>query len=94
MTTLQISIPDDLLAVLGSEDQARAHLTRTAVLGLVKRQVISQGRGAELLAVSLREFQDLMAESDVPVVDVSEEELREGHRNLKEALGDANEADR
>ena len=54
---------------------------------LVKRQAISQTRGAELLGMSLWDFRDLMAEADVPVVDLADAELEEGHQNLRDALG-------
>jgi predicted HTH domain antitoxin len=91
MTTLQVSIPDELLELLGSREAASEHLRRAAVLELVKRQTISQGKGAELLGVSLWEFRDIMAEADVPVVDLSADELDEGHRNLGEALSGGDE---
>jgi predicted HTH domain antitoxin len=86
MTTLAVSVPDELLELLGSEEAAREHLRRAAVLDLVKRQAISQGRGAELLGMSLWEFRDLMAETDVPVVDLAEPEPKEGYTSLKNAL--------
>jgi predicted HTH domain antitoxin len=85
MTTLAVSVPDELMELLGSEEAAREHLTRAGVLDLVRHHVISQGRGAELLGMSLWDFQDLMAGEDVPLVDLSEAELKEGHRNLREA---------
>lgn len=88
-TTLHISVPDELLTVLGSKEKAESHLTRTAVLDLVKRQIISQGKGAELLQMSRSEFYEVMAESDIPMVDLSRAELVEGHQILKEALGDS-----
>lgn len=91
MTTIQVSVPDELLELLGSLEDARKHLTRTAVLDLVKRQVISQGRGAELLAMSLWEFGELMADADVPMVDLTAAELTEGHQNLKAARDGAAE---
>lgn len=86
MTTLSVSVPDELLELLGSEEAVKEHLRRAAVLDLVRRQTISQGRGAELLGMSSWEFRDLLAETDVPVVDLTEPELKEGHKNLKEAL--------
>jgi predicted HTH domain antitoxin len=87
MTTLAVSVPDELLELLGSEEAAREHLRRAAVLDLVKRQAISQGRGSELLGMSLWEFRDLMAETDALAVDLAEPELKEGRGNLNDALG-------
>ena len=87
MTTLDVPVPDELVRLLGSEEAAREHLRLAAVLHLVKRQVISQGRGAEFLGMSPWEFRDLVASTDVPVVDLDEAEIDEGHRTLKDALG-------
>lgn len=87
MTTLVVPVPDELLELMGSEEAAKEHLRRAAVLDLVKRQTISQGRGAELLGLSLWDFQLLLADADVPVVDLTEAELAEGQRNLRKALG-------
>jgi len=87
MTTLLVPVLDELLDLLGSEAAATEHLRRAAVLDLVKRQAISEGRGAELLGIGIWEFREIMAEADVPVVDLAEGELREGHRNLRKALG-------
>jgi len=87
MTTLAVPVPDELVTYLGSEDAAKEHLRRAAVLDLVRRQVISQGRGAELLGMSLWDFHELLAEADVPMVDLAEADLAEGHRNLRTALG-------
>ena len=86
MTTLDVTVPDELVEVLGSPEDARRHLTRTAVLDLVKRQAISLGKGAEVLGMSLWEFHELMSENDVPMVDLTELELKEGHSHLKQAL--------
>ncbi|MBM4033537.1 MAG: UPF0175 family protein [Planctomycetes bacterium] len=88
MTRLEVPVPDELVQLLGSAEAAREHLRRAAVLDLVKREVISQGRAAELLGMSPWDFRELMAESDIPVVSLSGAELDEGHQNLKDALRD------
>ena len=86
MTTLDVAVPDELVEVLGSTEEAKRHLTRTAVLDLVRRQAMSQGKGAEILDMSLWEFLELMSDNDVPMVDLTELELKEGHSHLKQAL--------
>ena len=91
MTTLKVAVPDELLTLMGSKEAAQEHLRRTAILDLVKRHTISQGRGAELLGMDLWAFRDLIAEADVPVVDLAEAELAEGHQNLKDALSGTDE---
>lgn len=87
MTTLQVTVPDELLELLGSREAAEEHVRRATVLDLVKRQTISQGRAAELLGMSPAALRDLMAEADVATIAVTEDELDEGHKNLKRALG-------
>lgn len=82
MTVVTVQVSDELMAYLGSEVAAKEHLRRAAVLELVKRQVISQGRGAELLEISLWDLRQLMAEGGTPAVDLTEPELAEGHGNL------------
>jgi predicted HTH domain antitoxin len=87
MTTLKVPVPDELLELLGSREAAREHLRRSAVLDLVKRQAISQGRAAELLGMSRWELHELLAHEDIPMADLTEAELKEGHGNLTAALG-------
>ena len=86
MTTLKVPVPDELLELLGSREAARQHLRRSAVLDLVRRRAISQGRGAELLGMSRWEFHELLAHEDVPMADLTDVELQEGRRNLTTAL--------
>ena len=75
MPTLKVAVPDELLTLMGSREATREHLRRSAILDLVKRHTISQGRGAELLDMSLWAFRALMADADVPVVDLTEAEV-------------------
>ena len=42
-----------------------------AVLNLLRRQVVSQGRAAQLLRISRAEVFDLMAHSGIPAIDVT-----------------------
>ena len=43
---------------------------------LLRKKKISQGKAAELLRITRNELFDLMAKFDIPVIDMSEEELR------------------
>ncbi len=58
-----------------------------AVMELLRKGKISQGRASELLDVNRHDLVDLMAKYDLPVLEATSEELREGLKNLKSALG-------
>lgn len=47
------------------------------VLELLREGKISQGKAAELLEISRNNLFDLMAKHDIPVMDLTEEELKE-----------------
>lgn len=50
---------------------------------LLRKKKISQGKAAELLEITRNELFDLMAKFEIPVIDMSEEELKkELTRNL------------
>ena len=56
------------------------------VLELLREGEISQGKAAELLEISRHELFDLMAHYEIPAFQATPKELREGLKNLKEAL--------
>ena len=47
-----------------------------AVFELMRKKKISQGKAAELLGITRDELFDLMAKFEIPVIDMSEEELK------------------
>lgn len=57
-----------------------------AVMELLGKGKISQGKAAELLDISRHDLIDLMAMHDIPVFEATTEELKEGFGNLKDAL--------
>ena len=54
------------------------------VFELLRKKKISQGKAAELLGITRNELFDLMAKFDIPVIDMSEEELK---KELAKSLG-------
>jgi len=58
-----------------------------AVMELLRKGKVSQGRAAELLGINRHDLVDLMAKYDIPVFEATSEELKEGLKNLKSALG-------
>jgi len=58
------------------------------VFELLRKKKISQGKAAELLGITRNELFDLMAKFDIPVIDMSEEELKkELAKNLEQLKG-------
>jgi predicted HTH domain antitoxin len=51
------------------------NLNEEAVMELLRKGRISQGKAAELLDISRDELFDLMAAYDIPVVDMADDEL-------------------
>lgn len=47
-----------------------------AVMALLSKGKISQGRAAELLGISRHDLFDLMPKYDIPAIDMSKEELK------------------
>ena len=58
-----------------------------AVMELLRKGKISQGKAAELLGINRHDIVDLMAKYDIPVFEATSEELKGGLKNLKSALG-------
>lgn len=82
-----VRIPDELYDVLGSVEHTRGWLEQLAVIEAVRRHVLSRGQAATLLGVSGWDIDELLAEHDVPTLDVptldlDPDELREQNQPL------------
>jgi predicted HTH domain antitoxin len=74
---LTIDLPDDLLQVLGTEDDARREAKTALILDLVRRGKVSRARAAEFLQISLWDLPALLSHYQIPWFDYSAEMLRE-----------------
>ena len=75
MATVQLDLDEELVALLRQQQESPAVVARELiVLELYRRGVISRGKSAEFLGVSLREFLDRAAALGIPYVDYTEEE--------------------
>jgi predicted HTH domain antitoxin len=83
---LEIEIPEEVLSCFGSSEDAATKVKEAAVLELLRQKKISQGKAAQLLGMNRWEFYDLMAEHNIPMIDLSPEELKEGTANLRKAV--------
>ena len=88
--TLTIQFPDLIIELLGlSPEELEESLKKMIVLELVRKGRLSSGKAAELLGMSRWEFMDLMTEYNVPMTDLTSEELDEQLeilRNIKVEL--------
>ncbi|MGH9719466.1 MAG: UPF0175 family protein [Bryobacteraceae bacterium] len=77
MATLsfQLDLPEEVATSL-TDEQVAAMAREALVMELVRGNRISQGKAAEILGVPRAEFFTLMSRYQVPVVDMSDEELR------------------
>ena len=87
---ITIEVPDQLLALLGSEDEIGKEAKRSLVLSLVGRGKISRGKAAELLGMNLWDLPEFLSEYRIPWFDYTREQLEEdiaALRNLDEKAG-------
>ena len=72
---LDLELPEEIFAQLeGPEIEKR--VKEALVMDLLREHQLSQGKAAELLALSRHELFDLMARHHVPVIDLSADELK------------------
>ncbi|MBZ5609776.1 MAG: UPF0175 family protein [Acidobacteriia bacterium] len=74
--TVELELPDDVAATLRESDVANK-AKEALVLELLREHRISQGKAAEMLQLSRGDLFPLMTKYQVPVVDLSPDELRE-----------------
>lgn len=83
--TLEIAVPQEMLALLGfSKPRVAEAIREFSVLGLYLERRISSGKAAELLGMRKREFIRLLARKGIPYFDYTDEELEEEFRAFDE----------
>ncbi len=80
---LVLEFPEGISEKDLADEEVRRKSKEGAVFELLRKKKISQGKAAELLEITRNELFDLMAKFEIPVIDMSEEELKkELTRNL------------
>ena len=72
---LELELPDEAVGNLRDEDIA-AKAKEAFFMELLREHRLSQGKAAELLGITRYEIFDLMSKYQVPVIDLTPEELR------------------
>lgn len=75
MRTVVVELPEELLVMLGSPDEAAARLKEAVVLDLLRRERLTQGEAAHLLDMSLWDFLPFMAQHRIETGPATSEEL-------------------
>ena len=83
MKIIEIAVPEEIIALLGSEDTARKEAKEAFVLDLVRRGKISKGKAAELLGLSLWDLPELVAQYQIPWFSYHQEELEKDLNTLR-----------
>jgi len=76
---VKLELPDEVAAHLRDEDLA-AKAKEAFIIELLREHEISQGKAAELLGIDRHTLFDVMATYQVPVVDLTPEELEQEFR--------------
>lgn len=83
MKTLKLEVPDEVVKLLGSVDAATKEAKEALVLDLVRRDIISRSKAAELLELNLWDLPGLLARYKLPWFDYTKEELEADLKNLQ-----------
>ncbi|MBI3974576.1 MAG: UPF0175 family protein [Chloroflexi bacterium] len=74
--TLPLELPEDLVTLLGSPEEAAARAKEALVLELLRQGHISQGKAAHVLGIDRWAMLDLMAQHQILSGPVDAEEMR------------------
>jgi predicted HTH domain antitoxin len=77
MTKLTFELPDEIVALLGTPQEAAARARELLVIELLRAVEISQGKAAELLGISRVEMLDLVKKYQIASGPQTIEELDE-----------------
>ncbi len=83
MKAVTIELPQELLELLGSEEEAKRETKVALVLDLVRRGKVSRAKAAEFLGLSLRDLPGLLAEYRIPWFDYPSDDLHQDLHRLR-----------
>lgn len=88
-TTEVFHLPRFLRKYWGTKRMAEQKITEASVLALVREHKITASKGAELLAVPLQDFLELMSEHQIPVLDYRPGEIEQDLKALRKSFSKA-----
>ena len=87
MGAVTIDLPAELLALLGSEEEAKRGAKVALILDLVRRGKLSRAKAAELLQMPLWGLPGLLAQYRIPWFDYPPEDLQRDLETLRQKEG-------
>jgi predicted HTH domain antitoxin len=87
MGAVTIDLPGELLALLGSEEEAKRGAKVALILDLVRRGTLSRAKAAELLQMPLWDLPELLAQYRIPWFDYPPEDVRQDLDTLRQREG-------
>lgn len=84
MKIIEIAVPEEIINLLGSEEEARKEVKEAFILDLVRRGKISKGKAAELMGISLWDLPELLAQYQMPWFHYRKEDMERDLATLKE----------
>lgn len=88
ITTVEITLPEDLLSLGLDKDEIQEEVEKWLVLSLFRKGRISSGKAGSLLGIGRRGFLDLLDREGIAYLDYSVEELEEEFRAVRELRAD------
>ena len=84
MRVIEIIVPEEIIDLLGSEEEAKNEAKEAFVLDLVRRSKVSKGKAAELIGINLWDLPEFLSKYLIPWFDYSKEDLQKDLDALKE----------
>jgi len=81
--SIYMEIPDELLKLLGSEEEAAKEAKQSLVLDLVRRGKISRAKAADLLGIDLWEMPAFLSEYKIPWFNYSKKQMEQDMATLR-----------
>ncbi len=75
--SISIDIPDDLMELLGSEEELVKEVKQSLVLDLVRQGRILRAKSAELPGINLWDLPEFLSKYRMPWFDYGEEQMEE-----------------
>ncbi len=85
MRIIEIAIPDEIISLLGSEEEAKKEAKEALILDLVRRGKVSKAKAAELIGMSLWDLPEFLGKYRIPWFDYTVQDLQKDFDTLKES---------
>jgi len=80
---IEIAVPEEIIDLLGSEEDAKKEAKEALILDLVRRGKISKAKAAELIGINLWDLPEFMVQYHIPWFAYSKDDLKKDLDTLK-----------